>query len=218
VLAGRDAELASIDALLDAARAGRSGALVVRGIAGSGKSTLLAAAAQNAADLRMLRTSGVESESPLAFAALQRLLWPLRARFDALPGPQRTALRAALGEAEGEGDRFLAFLGTLNLLADAAEEVPLLVVVDDAHWLDEASAAALLFVARRLQAERVALIFAVRDGESYRFDADDLGTLTLGGIAWWPRPAVIRWPWGSSPVPWRASSWPVGCRCRRSCR
>src|SRR5689334_9140541 len=139
MLTGRDSERAAIAALLDAARAGTGGALVVRGVAGSGKSTLLADAVAGAADLRVLRTSGVESESPLAFAALQRLLWPLRGRIELLPAPQRTSLRAAMGEAEGEGDRFLAFLGTLSLLADAAEAAPVLAVVDDAHWLDDAS-------------------------------------------------------------------------------
>src|SRR3712207_2566631 len=113
--------------------------------------------------MRVLRTSGVESESPLAFAALQRLLWPVRSLLAGLPAPQQTALGAALGEAAGEGERFLAFLGTLSLLADAAEDSPVLAVVDDA-LLDDASAAALLFAARRLQSERVTLLFAARDG------------------------------------------------------
>jgi DNA-binding CsgD family transcriptional regulator len=182
VLAGRNAERAAIAALVDAARTGSGGALVVRGVAGAGKSTLLTEALATASDLRVLRTSGVESESPLAFAALQRLLWPLRARIEALPAPQAAALGAAMGQAEGEGDRFLAFLGTLTLLADAAEERPVLAVVDDAHWLDDASAAALLFAARRLQAERVALVFAARDGDARRFDAGDLPTVVLGGV------------------------------------
>src|SRR5690349_19584105 len=133
--------------------------------------------------MRVLRTSGVESESPLAFAALQRLLWPLRDRAEALPVPQRNALRAVLGAAEGEGDRFLAFLGTLSLLADAAEDSPVLLVVDDAHWLDDASSAALLFVARRLQLERIALLFAARDGDAYGFEVPDLPTVVLGGVA-----------------------------------
>src|SRR4051794_33245668 len=132
--------------------------------------------------MTVLCTSGVESESPLAFAALQRLLWPLRGRIDALPAPQAAALHAAMGQAEGEGDRFLAFLATLSLLADAAEERPALAVVDDAHWLDDASAAALLFAARRLQAERVALLFAARDGDARRFEAPDLPTVVLGGV------------------------------------
>jgi DNA-binding CsgD family transcriptional regulator len=186
VLAGRDAERAEIAALLDAARAGTGGALVVRGVAGSGKSALLAdavaAAASAPSAFRLLRTSGAESESPLAFAALQRLLWPLRGKIGALPVPQQAALRAALGEAEGDGDRFLTFLGTLSLLADAAAEAPVLAVVDDAHWLDDASAAALLFCARRLQAERIVLLFAARDGEAHAFDAPDLPTLLLGGV------------------------------------
>jgi DNA-binding CsgD family transcriptional regulator len=182
VLAGRDSERGAIAALLDAARAGNGGALVVRGVAGVGKSTLLTDAVDAAAGMRVLRTSGVESESPLAFAALQRLLWPLRARLAALPAPQRAALGAALGEAAGEGERFLAFLGTLSLLADAAGESPVLAVVDDAHWLDDASAAALLFAARRLQDERVALLFAARDGDARRFDAPDLPAVTLGGV------------------------------------
>ena len=184
VLAGRDVERASITALLEAARAGNGGALVLRGVAGSGKSTLLAesAAAAGEAGMSVLRTSGVESESPLAFAALQRLLWPLRGRVESLPGPQRAALRAVFGESDGEGDRFLAFLGTLSLLADAAEQSPALVVIDDAHWLDDASAAAALFVARRLEAEPVALLFAARDASERRFEADGVPDLTLGAV------------------------------------
>jgi DNA-binding CsgD family transcriptional regulator len=185
VLAGRDSERARIAALVDAARSGHGGALVVRGVAGVGKSTLLAdaAAAAAASEMCVLRTSGVESESPLAFAALQRLLWPLRNRIEALPAPQRSALRAVMGEAEGVGDRFLAFLGTLSVLADAADEAPVVAIVDDAHWLDDASAAALLFVARRLQDEPVALVLAARDGDPHGFEASDVPTLVLGGVA-----------------------------------
>lgn len=181
MLAGRDVERAAIAALLEAAAHGSGGSLVIRGVAGVGKTALLADVRTDGR--RVLRTSGVESESPLAFAALQRLLRPVRSRLAELPAPQRTSLAAVLGEADGEGDRYLAFLGTLNLLAEAAEQAPVLVVVDDAHWLDQASAAALLFVARRLQAERVAMLFAVRDGEPYRFDADDLPALVLGGLS-----------------------------------
>jgi hypothetical protein len=195
VLAGRDAERARIAAFIDAARAGQGGALVVRGLAGSGKSTLLASVVEDvaaAAELTVLRTSGVESESPLAFAALQRLLWPLRSGMDSLPGPQQAALRAAFGEAEGQGDRFLVFLGTLSLLAQAAEAAPILAVIDDAHWLDEASAAALLFVARRLQAEPIALLFAARDAGQRRFEAEGLPSLQLGGITGADAGAVLR--------------------------
>ncbi|SDC06329.1 regulatory protein, luxR family [Geodermatophilus telluris] len=191
MLAGRDAERAAVAALLDGARGGTGGALVVRGVAGAGKSTLLADAAAAAAGVRVLRTSGVESESPLAFAALQRLLWPLRSLLPGLPAPQRAALGAALGVAAGEGDRFLVFLGTLSLLADAAEDCPVLVVVDDAHWLDDASAAALLFVARRLGAERVALLFAARDGDARRLDAADLPAVVLGALTGADADAVL---------------------------
>ncbi len=183
MLAGRDAERATIAALLDAARAGRGGSLVLRGVAGSGKSTLLDDAGTHASDMQVLRTSGVESESPLAFAALQRLLWPVRRRLDHLPAPQQAGLRVALGEAAGDGDRFRTFLGTLSLLAEASEDAPVLAVVDDAHWLDEASSAALLFVARRLQAERVALLFAARSGTGYGFDSLDLPDLVLEGVS-----------------------------------
>jgi DNA-binding CsgD family transcriptional regulator len=182
VLAGRGAERAAIRTLLDAARSERGGALVVRGVAGSGKSTLLTDAVGSASDMTVLRTQGVESESPLAFAALQRLLWPVRHRIGSLPAPQRAALWAALGEVEGDGDRFLTFLGALHVLADAAEDAPVLAVVDDAHWLDDASAAALLFTARRLRAERVVLLFAARDGEAHAFDAADLPTVVLAGV------------------------------------
>ncbi|HEY7010494.1 MAG TPA: AAA family ATPase [Jatrophihabitantaceae bacterium] len=183
VLAGRDAERTRIVELLDAARDSSGGALVVHGVAGSGKSTLLAAAVAAASNMTVLHTQGVESESPLAFAALQRLLWPLRKSMETLAPPQRAALRAAFGEAEGEGDRFLVLLATLSVLAEAAEERPVVAVIDDAHWLDEASAAALLFVARRLQVERVALLFATRDGDTSGFDSGELPALSLGGLS-----------------------------------
>ncbi len=195
MLAGRDTEQSRLAALLAGAAGGHGGALVLRGLPGVGKSTLLAdsvARAEQASDaaadvpgaggLRVLRTSGIESESPLAFAALQRLLRPAMRHVDALPAPQQRSLRSAFGEADGEGDRFLVFLATLSLLAEAAEEQPVLAVVDDAHWLDDASAAALQFVARRLDTERVALLFAARDGDVRAFDSSGLPELVLGGI------------------------------------
>jgi DNA-binding CsgD family transcriptional regulator len=184
VLAGRDAERATIAALVDAARTGRGGALVVSGQPGVGKSALLADAVTRADGMTVLCTQGIESESPLAFAALQRLLRPVVAdRAPHLPQPQARALRAALGETDdGAGDRFLVFLAALGVLADAGQHRPVLAVVDDAHWLDDASAAALLFVARRLEVERVALLFAARDADVRTFDSGDLPRLTVGGI------------------------------------
>lgn len=184
MLAGRDRERAEVRHLLDQARGSRGSALVLHGVPGVGKSTLLGAAADEAQGegFLVLRTSGIESESPLAFAALQRLLRPVLQLGDHLPEPQGRALRRAFGAEEGEVDRFAVFLAALSLLAEAAEETPVLAVVDDAHWLDDASAAALLFVARRLQAEKVALLFAARDGDVRRFDADDLPHVTLNEL------------------------------------
>ena len=184
MLSGRDREREAVAALVDEAWAGRGGALVVLGQPGVGKSALLADAVARADGMTVLRTQGVESESPLAFAALQRLLRPVMDdRVQHLPQPQARALRAAFGEVDdGPGDRFLVFLAALSVLADAGQHRPVLAVVDDAHWLDDASAAALLFVARRLQVERVALVFAARDAEVRTFDSGDLPRLSLGGI------------------------------------
>jgi DNA-binding NarL/FixJ family response regulator len=181
VLAGRDRECAAVRQLLDQARGSRGSSLVLHGLPGVGKSRLLDTAATDAqADgFAVLRTSGIESEAPLAFAAVQRLLRPVLRLADRLPDPQARALRRAFGAEEGEVDRFVVFLAALSLLAEAAEETPVLAVVDDAHWLDDASAAALLFVARRLQGERVALLFAARDGDVHRFDVDDLPQIVL---------------------------------------
>ena len=174
--------------LLDDARGSRGGALVVRGQPGVGKSALLADLVARAAvdvepGFQVLRTQGIESESPLPFAALQRLLRPVLRHVEQLPARQATALRSAFGETDtAPGDRFLVFLAALSLLAEAADESPVLCVIDDAHWLDEASTAALLFVARRLGPERLALLFAARDGDLRRFDSGELPELVLGGI------------------------------------
>jgi hypothetical protein len=187
VLHGRAVEQAAIAALLDETRASRGGALVVRGQPGVGKSALLSDAVARAEGMQVLQTQGVESESPLAFAALQRLLRPVASRFGRLAARQAHALRVAFGEEEGAGqggdtDRFVVFLGALSLLAEAAEDAPVLAVVDDAQWLDEDSAAALLFVARRVATERVALLFGAREGDVRRFDSRDLPTLTVRGL------------------------------------
>jgi DNA-binding CsgD family transcriptional regulator len=163
-LLGRQRECAALDGLVKDLRSGRGWALVVHGEAGVGKSALLEYAAGAAADVRMVRAVGVESEMELAFASLHQLCAPLLDRLERLPRPQRDALQIAFGlRGGGAPDRFLIGLAVLTLLSEAAEERPLLCLVDDAQWLDRASAQVLGFVARRLLAERVGLIFAARD-------------------------------------------------------
>ncbi|MGW3345811.1 helix-turn-helix transcriptional regulator [Nonomuraea rubra] len=166
MLHGRERECALIARLLDGARERRSAVLVVRGEAGIGKSALLGYAAARADGMRVLRGGGVESESELPYAAAHQLLRPVAERLAAIPAGQAAALRAAFGLGEPvEGDRFLVSVAVLSLLSEVAEERPLLCLVDDAHWLDGASADALAFVARRLEAEGVVLLFAARDEE-----------------------------------------------------
>src|SRR6267154_4405058 len=169
MLLDRLPERAALSHLLDAARAGRSGMLVIRGEPGIGKTALLDWAVESAAGLRVARVAGVESEMELAFAALQQLCAPMLDKLEDLPDPQREALGVAFGLKTGAApDRFLVGLAALSLLSEVAEEQPLLCVVDDAQWLDRASAQALAFVARRLLAEPVALIFAAREpGEEF---------------------------------------------------
>lgn len=163
---GRSDERARLAQLLDRAVAGDSAALVVRGEAGIGKSALLQHArdAATASGFRVEDAVGVESESHFAYAGLHQMCAPLLDRLDALSDPQQAALSVAFGRRGGPApDRFLVGLASLHLLAEVAEEEPLLCIVDDAQWIDEASAQVLTFVARRLGAERMALLFAVRD-------------------------------------------------------
>jgi DNA-binding CsgD family transcriptional regulator len=163
-LRGRDAECATLDRVLNAVRRGESGALVLRGEPGVGKTALLEYAVRSAPDLMLARAAGVESEMEFAFAALQQLCAPMLGRLERLPAPQHEALRVAFGLSGGEApDRFVVGLAALSLLAEVAEERPLLCVVDDAQWLDHASALALAFVARRLLAESVAMLFVTRE-------------------------------------------------------
>ncbi|GAB3551445.1 LuxR family transcriptional regulator [Arthrobacter tumbae] len=165
-LLGRRAEREAIELLLAQAQAGRSGSVVVRGEAGIGKTALLEHARKAAAPLgfRVETSVGVESESQFAFAALHQLCTPLLDRASVLPDPQQAALSVAFGLREGDApDRFLVGLAVLNLLAEIADESPLLCLIDDAQWLDSASAQVLTFVARRVAAERVLLVFSVRD-------------------------------------------------------
>ncbi|MFE7411856.1 helix-turn-helix transcriptional regulator [Streptomyces laurentii] len=165
-LRGRREECQALDEVVAATRAGRSQVLVLRGEAGVGKSALLEYLAEDAAGCRVLRAVGVESEMELAFAGLHQLCAPLLGHLDRLPEPQRDALSVAFGlRAGGAPDRFLVGLAVLSLLAEVAEEQPLVCVVDDAQWLDRVSAQTLAFVARRLLAERVALVCAVRMSE-----------------------------------------------------
>ena len=183
MLYGRDVERATIGALLDGARISESGALVLRGEAGIGKSALLEDARDRATDMHVLAARGVESESELPFAALHQLIRPALDRLDALPAPQAGALRSALGLGETAGqERFLVFSACLSLLAELAERRPVLCLVDDAHWLDAASSDALQFVARRLHAEGIVLLFAAREGEVRSFEAADVPSLLLTGL------------------------------------
>ncbi|MEV8593830.1 AAA family ATPase [Streptomyces sp. NPDC052012] len=166
MLYGRSTELAALEDLIATARGGRSGALVLRGEAGIGKTALLDRAAESASasGMRVLRVTGIEPEADLAFGGLVQLLWPVQDRLDALPEPQAEALRAVLGTGRTRTqDRFLTGLAVLTLLADLAEQGPVLCLVDDAQWLDQATAEALLFAARRLAAEQVAMVFATRE-------------------------------------------------------
>ncbi|WP_436528791.1 AAA family ATPase [Actinoplanes sp. HUAS TT8] len=195
MLRGRDRELATLSALTGAVRDGRSGALVLTGEAGVGKTALLDATVAAAQGLRVLRVTGVESEMELPYAALHQLCGPLLAHLDRLPGPQRAALRITFGLDAGPApDAFLVALATLTLLAEAATDRPLLGVVDDAQWLDRASVQALAFVARRLVAESVVMIFGVRGPvDTLR----SLPELVIGGLPDTDARALL-----ASAVPW----------------
>src|SRR5487761_55534 len=162
-LAGRRAECGVLDGLLVAVRAEESRVLVVHGEPGVGKTELLEYLAVQAAGFRVLRAAGGQSEMEMAFAGLHLLCAPLLGRLDELPGPQAGALRTAFGMSDGPApDRFLVGLAVLGLLSEVAGERPVLCVVDDAQWLDQASTQVLAFVARRLGAESVGLAFGTR--------------------------------------------------------
>src|SRR3984885_3374112 len=180
MLLDRLPERAALSQLLDTARAGRSSVLVMRGEPGVGKTALLEYAIESAAGLRLARVAGIESEMELAFASLQQLCAPMLDKLEGLPDPQREALSVAFGQNTGAApDRFLVGLAALSLLSEVAEQQPLLCVVDDAQWLDRASAQALAFAARGLRAEPVALVVATREpGEEFR----GLPELLVGGL------------------------------------
>jgi DNA-binding CsgD family transcriptional regulator len=180
-LLGREREREVLDRLLDSVRAGRGGVLVVHGEAGVGKTAVLEYAVEAAREFRIARTSGVEAEMELPFAAVQQLCSPFLDFLDRLPQPQHEALGVAFGLNTGLAPNpFLVGLAVLGLLAEAAEERPLLAVADDAHWLDHASARALAFVARRLLAEKIALVFAAREPDDLLSGLPELHVLSLG--------------------------------------
>ena len=163
MIVGRQAEREKIKSLIADAREGKSGVLVVRGEAGIGKTALLAFAEEESGEMDVLRSTGVQSESEIPFAALHQLVRPYLTLIDGLPEPQAAALRGAFGLTfDREDAAFLTALGLLNLLAETATGRPLLCLVDDAQWLDRSSADALLFAARRLQAEPIAMLIAAR--------------------------------------------------------
>jgi DNA-binding CsgD family transcriptional regulator len=179
---GRASERETLDRVLESVRGGQSAILVVRGEPGVGKTAVLRYAARQASGFRVAEIAGVEPEMELPFAGLHQLCAPMLPHLGALPKPQQDALRVAFGlEPGAPPDRFLVALATLGLLAATAEERPLLCLVDDAHWLDGASRQVLGFVARRLLAESVAIVFAVSEtGDDRELTA--LPALALGGL------------------------------------
>ena len=179
-LTDRRSERDALDRLVDAVRGGRSRALVVRGDAGVGKTVLLDYLSGQARGCRVARAMGVQTEMELAFAGLHQLCAPMLGRADHLPVPQRDALRTAFGLTAGPPpDRFLVGLAVLSLLAEVAGDEPLICLVDDEQWLDHASAQALGFVARRLAADPVGLVFAAREPSA---ELSGLPELEVGGL------------------------------------
>src|SRR6516165_7295451 len=183
MLVGRTKEVGALEDVLAAVRDGLSGVLVLRGETGIGKTALLDRAAGMAGDMRVARVAGAESEIDLGFAGLHQLLVPFLDGLGRLPAPQRAALQSAFGLAAGAPpDRFLVGLATLTLVNDAAASRPVLCVVDNAQWLDQASAEVLGFVARRLLADRVGMLFAVQDGQEPAAMFDGLPELPVRGL------------------------------------
>jgi DNA-binding CsgD family transcriptional regulator len=201
VLFGRADACARIDALLDSARAGSSGVLAIRGEPGIGKSALCRYAVQGATGLGVLTAQGLESDSELVFAGLFDLLRPITDLLHEIPEPQAAALGGALAiTSGGASDRFAVDAGTLSLLAAAAEREPIVAVVDDAQWLDAPSIDALLFAARRLDADGVAIILSIREGEPRAFDPEGLPQLALEGLDADAAAALLAYHAGQSPL------------------
>ena len=183
VLLGRNEECRALDLLVDAARAGRSSSLVIRGEAGVGKTALLDYVAERASGCRVARVRGVESEREFAFAGLLQLCGgSTLERAERLVGPQRDALMQAFGLMDGPApEGFLVGLAALSLLSDVAEEQPLVCLLDDVQWLDSESVSVLAFVTRRLEAEPLVMVFAVRDSSDVQ-ELDGLPELALSGL------------------------------------
>jgi DNA-binding CsgD family transcriptional regulator len=200
-LVGRERELAAIDGALERALGGVAAALVVRGEPGIGKSALLEYATGTASEMTVLRATGVEAEADIAFAGLYGLVRPVLDKLDELPETQRGALAGALGLAPSAGaDRLLVSAAVLSLLAAAADQSPVLCAIDDAQWFDQPSADALVFSARRLRAERLVMLFGVREGDARRFDATDLPELFVEGLDALSATAMLA-SRGSEPAP-----------------
>jgi DNA-binding NarL/FixJ family response regulator len=180
---GRECERRRIDALLDGARAGRGGTLVLSGAPGIGKTALLELAATHGGGMRTLRVRGVEAEPELVFAGLLELVTPVVGELDRLPVGQSAALARVIGVAPGPAvDRLAVYGATLGLLAALAEKQPLLVLVDDAQWLDRASLEALAFAAHRLQHDALAIIWSLRDGSAAELLLDGFDRIALAGL------------------------------------
>jgi DNA-binding CsgD family transcriptional regulator len=183
LLFGRRSECVMLDGLVAGARAGKSQVLVLRGEAGIGKTALLDYLEANAAGCRIRRSAGAEAEMELAYAGLHQLCGPFLDRLDRLPAPQRIALSTAFGLVDGDApDRFMVGLAVLNLLSDRAEERPLVCLIDDAQWLDRVSVQTVAFVARRLVAERIVVVAAIREPSDER-DFIGLPELTIHGVS-----------------------------------
>jgi DNA-binding CsgD family transcriptional regulator len=183
VLLGRQSEREALDDLLDEARLGRSGVLAIVGEAGIGKTALLEYARSQADGMRVLRARGIESEAQVPFGGLLELLRPALGALDAIPQPQADALGSALAlRPPSAQDRFAIGAATLSLMAAHAEDEPVLVLVDDVHWLDGSSAEAILFAVRRLVADQIAVILTARNDEPSLLDGADLATLRVEGL------------------------------------
>jgi predicted ATPase len=217
MLLGRGRELERIQALLDGARGGSSGVLAIVGEAGIGKSSLLEWTAEHAEGMQILRAQGVQSEARLPFGGLFELLRPALDALDRLPPPQLEALASALALRPARAhDRFAVGAATLGLLAAYAETAPVLVLVDDAHWVDGSSADALRFALRRLVADPIAVLVGVREGVASFVDGAGIDAIRLRGLDVEATGALLRR--GTPHSPRRSASHRPTSSSRRICR